>query len=222
MRIVSIQVGQPRSYGVEGAEDPIERPWTSAIEKKPVVGKMWINGEGLSADTQVDRRHHGGADKALLGYSAGHYPSWRSDLDLPDLGFGSFGENLTLDGVNEHTICVGDVFQAGDVRLEVSQPRVPCQTLARHFRVHDMVKRVLERQAFGWYYRVLHEGWLEAGMELTLLGRPYPQWTVKEAERVMRGRKAYPDQAARLADCPKLSEDWHATLSGSTEPALLD
>ena len=106
--------------------------------------------------------------------------------------------------------------------MEVSQPRVPCQNLARRFGVRDMVKRVLERQAFGWYYRVLRDGWLEAGMEMDILDRPYPQWTVKEAERVMRGRKAVPDQAARLADCPKLSEDWHDTLSGMTEHAGSD
>jgi len=215
MRILSIQVGQPRSYGVEGAEDPIERPWTSAIVKSPVAGQVWANAEGLSGDGHADRAHHGGPDKALLGYSAGHYPRWREELDLPDLGFGAFGENLSIEAVDEHTICVGDVFEVGEVRLEVSQPRVPCHNLARRFKVQDMVERVLRRQAFGWYYRVLRDGWLEAGMEIDLVDRPFPQWTVKEADRVMRERAAHPDQASRLADCPRLSEDWCNTLSGS-------
>ena len=85
-----------------------------------------------------------------------------------------------------------------------------------------MVKRVLRRQAFGWYYRVLRDGWLEAGMEIDLVDRPYPQWTVKEAERVMRERNEYPDQAARLAACPKLSEDWHNKLSDEVEVVALD
>jgi MOSC domain-containing protein YiiM len=88
--------------------------------------------------------------------------------------------------------------------------------------MEDMVKRVLHRQAFGWYYRVLRDGWLEAGMEIDLVDRPYPQWTVKEAERVMRERSGYPDQAARLAACPQLSEDWLDKLSGSLEAAALE
>ena len=219
MRILSIQVGQPKSYGVEGAEDPIERPWTSAIVKNPIAGETWANAEGLSGDGQADRVHHGGPDKALLGYSAAHYPRWREELDSPDLDFGAFGENLTIEAVDEHTICVGDVFLVGEVRLEVSQPRVPCQNLARRFRVRDMVERVLRRQAFGWYYRVLRDGWLEAGMEIDLVDRPYPQWTVKEAERVMRERAAHPDQASRLADCLRLSEDWRSRLSDPKQSA---
>ena len=214
MEILSLQIGQPKSYGVEGAEDPLERPWVSAIAKQPVLGRVWLGLEGLAGDTQADRKHHGGPHMAALIYAAEHYPRWREELDDAGLGHGAFGENITVDGADEHTTCIGDVFVAGDAVVEISKPRQPCQTLARKFRVRDMVKRVLRRQAFGWYVRVQQEGWLEPGMVFRLEERPYPQWTVKEVERVMRQRAHYPEAAKRLSDCQALPDDWRAQLAG--------
>ncbi len=212
MEILSIQVGQPKSYGVADAEDPLERPWVSAIDKQPVRGPVWLGAEGLAGDTQADRRHHGGPDMAVLVYAAEHYPRWREELADPGLAHGAFGENITLDGADEDTVCIGDVFAVGDALVEVSQPRQPCQTLARKFRVRDMVKRVLQRQAFGWYLRVRHDGWLEQGMVFQLQDRPYPQWTVKEVERIIRRRAHEPEAARRLAECVALADGWRARL----------
>lgn len=217
MKILSIQVGQPKQYGVEGAEDPFERPWESAIAKEPVAGRVWLNREGVAGDSQADRSHHGGQHMAVLGYGAVHYPRWREELDDPELAFGAFGENLTITDATEGTVCIGDRFQAGDAVLEVSKPRQPCQTLARRFRRKDMIKRVLRRQAFGWYFRVLEDGWLESGMTLEVRDRPYPQWTVAEVERVMRGRNHHAEAAARLAQCVALPEDWRDQLGAVGE-----
>jgi MOSC domain-containing protein YiiM len=217
MEILSIQVGQPKSYGVEGAEDPLERPWVSAIDKQQVSGRVWLGPEGLAGDAQVDRRHHGGPHMAALVYAGEHYPRWREELDDAGLAYGAFGENITVDGANEHTTCIGDVFAVGDAIVEISKPRQPCQTLARKFRVPDMVKRVLQHQAFGWYLRVRQEGWLEPGMVFQLQDRPYPQWTVKEVERVMRERAHDLETAQRLADCQALPDDWRAQLAGKDE-----
>lgn len=219
MEILSIQVGQPKSYGVAGAEDPLERPWVSAIEKRPTTGRVWLGSEGLAGDAQADRRHHGGPDMALLAYAADHYAAWREELDDPGLSHGAFGENLTVSGADEHTVCVGDVFAVGDAIVEVSKPRQPCQTLARKFRVRDMVKRVLHHRAFGWYLRVREEGWLAPAMTFQLQDRPYPQWTVQEVERVMRQRAHEPEAATRLADCASLSQGWRTQLAQSGTPA---
>jgi MOSC domain-containing protein YiiM len=214
VEILSLQIGQPTSYGVDGAEDPLERPWVSAIDKQPVLGRVWLGPEGLAGDTQADRRNHGGPHMAALVYAADHYPRWREELDDSTLAYGAFGENITVDGATEHTTCVGDVFAVGDAMVEISKPRQPCQTLARKFRVRDMVKRVLQRQAFGWYVRVQQEGWLEPGMVFRLQDRPYPQWTVKEVERIMRQRADDPEAARRLAECQALPDDWRTQLAG--------
>ncbi len=219
MKILSIQVGQPRSYGVEGAEDPLERPWTSAIAKEPVPERVWVGAEGVAGDGHADRKHHGGKYMAVLGYAASHYPRWRRELQAPELAFGAFGENLAIEGAWEHTVCVGDVYRVGEAVLVVTKPRQPCQNLARHFRRPDMVELVLRHQAFGWYYRVAEEGWLEPGMTMTVLDRPYPQWTVKEVERVMRERRHEVAASERLARCQALPDDWRERLVAAVDGA---
>lgn len=210
-RVLSIQVGRPRRYGTEGAADPNERHWTSGIAKTPVAGPVHLGLTNLTGDEQADRESHGGPDKAVLAYAASHYPLWRADLGR-DLPFGAFGENLTVLGLDEGTVCLGDVFSLGAARLEVSQPRQPCWKLARRWGIHDLTARVEATGRTGWYLRVLEEGSVEAGQPLRLIARPHPEWTVARATAAMRNRKADPHSAAALAACPALSASWRQTL----------
>ncbi len=212
MQLRSIQVGTPKSYGTEGAEDSLDRPWTSAIAKQPVAGAVWIGRQGVAGDMQADRRVHGGPDKAVLAYSADHYPRWREQLARADLGPGWFGENLAIEGATEATVCVGDRIAIGPARLEVSQPRGPCATINRRFHRKDMVKLVQESRRSGWYLRVLTEGWVEAGMPVVLHDRPYPQWTVWVATDLMAARAVRREECERLAACPALSASWRGSL----------
>ncbi len=214
MRVESIQTGQPRTSGRADPPGAPEKPWTSAIWKDPVEGRVWAGREGLSGDAQVHRPSHGGPERALLIYPAEHYPRWRAEWGIRDLGPGGFGENLTVSGVDEHAVCVGDVLQLGDVRLEVSGPREPCATLARRHHRSDLVDQVLGNDRSGWYTRVQHEGWLEPGLVIQLLDRPYPQWPISRAARVKRDRSRAPAEARLLADCPALLADWRTTIGG--------
>jgi MOSC domain-containing protein YiiM len=218
MHLVSIQVGTPRSYGAEGAEDALDRPWTSAIAKQPVSGAVWAGRLGIAGDMQADREVHGGLDKAVLAYAAAHYAPWRELLGRTEVGPGWFGENLSIDGLDERTVCVGDRFGIGQAHFEVSQPRQPCATLNRRFHRKDMVKLVLDHDRYGWYLRVLTEGWVEAGMPVTLLDRPYPQWPVRLASEIMVERAGRRAEAGRLAGCPALSASWRGSLT-ATAPA---
>jgi len=212
MILRSIQVGIPRDYGADGAEDSLDRPWTSAIAKQPVAGAVWIGRLGVAGDMQADRRVHGGPDKAVLAYGASHYLHWREVLGRSDVGPGWFGENLTIEGADERTVCVGDRFAIGQARFEVSQPRAPCATLNRRFHRKDMVKLVQEDHRTGWYLRVLTEGWVEAGMPVTLADRPCPQWPVRLASELMEERSWRQEECVRLAACPALSESWRGGL----------
>jgi MOSC domain-containing protein YiiM len=216
MRLDSIQVGQPRTYGTPDAEDPEERPWTSAIRKEPVEGPVWAGREGLSGDHQYDRQGHGGPERALLMYSAEHYPRWRAEWGRKDVGPGGFGENLTVSGVSEDTACLGDVFRIGEVRIEVSSPRSPCSNLSRRHGLPDLVRTIVENHRSGWYLRVLQEGWLEAGADVLLADRPFPQWTIRRAADVRRYQASRPEEVRLLAACPALQADWRCKL-GSRE-----
>jgi MOSC domain-containing protein YiiM len=214
MRLESIQVGQTRTFGDAASSDPNELPWTSAIKKEPVHGQVWAGREGLSGDHQYDRKSHGGPERALLMYSADHYPRWRAEWNRKDVGPGGFGENLTVSGLDEDSACLGDVYRIGEVRVEVSSPRTPCRNLSRRHGLPDLVRTVVENHRSGWYLRVLQEGWLEAGMPVGLEDRPYPQWTIRRAAEVKRMRADMAADAKLLAACPALQVEWRRLLAG--------
>ncbi|HEY7482071.1 MAG TPA: MOSC domain-containing protein [Gemmatimonadales bacterium] len=218
MRLVSVQVGTPRTVGTPGAEDRMERAFTSAIWKSPVSGPVFAGALGLAGDAVANPEVHGGIDQAVLMYAAAHYPLWRADLGR-ELSFGAFGENLTVDGLDESSVCIGDVLQIGAVTLEVSQPRQPCATLARRHQVPNMVAIVRGNGRSGWYVRVLVEGHIEAGQTIRLAQRPNPSWTVRRTAQTFLAREREPTAAVELSRCSALSQEWRSRLA-AVRPVL--
>jgi MOSC domain-containing protein YiiM len=151
----------------------------------------------------------------VLSYSADHYPSWLPVLGPESATYGAFGENLTIAGLTEDYVCIGDVWQIGDtVQLQVSQPRQPCWKLARKWRLRDLVEQVQHTGRSGWYWRVLQTGAVVAGQPLTMLHRTRPEWTIAAANRVMYHRKHDVDAAIALAELPELAASWRRHFSG--------
>lgn len=219
--LLSVQVGLPRRLGEDGAADPMERPWATGFFKLPVPGPVRLGPTNLDGDGQADLAHHGGPDKAVLAYPAAHYPDWRRELGDPGLPFGGFGENFTVEGLTEADVCVGDTWRVGDgVAVQVSQPRQPCWRLARRWRVKTLAARVQETGRTGWYFRVLAEGVVAAGMPLVLADRPHPGWTVERANRVMHADPDDLHAAAELAAVLALSASWKTTLLRRVEQAV--
>jgi MOSC domain-containing protein YiiM len=209
----SIQVGMPGTFGSRDALDPLDQEWTSGFYKAPVAGPVHIGATNIVGDGQADLAVHGGVDKAVLAYSADHYPAWRALLDLPELGPGAFGENLTIANITESDVCIGDRFQCGEAILEVTQPRQPCWKLARRWRLITLPKLVVQTGRSGWYLRVVREGEVAAGAAFTLVQRPHPSWTIERANSVMHGKLPEPAERAELAGLPELSASWRAQLS---------
>jgi MOSC domain-containing protein YiiM len=191
----------------------MERAFTSAIWKQPVSGPIRVRTLGLDGDAVGNPKVHGGPDQAVLMYAAGHYPTWQAEWGR-ELGAGAFGENLLVEGLTEETACLGDVFDIGGARLEVTKPREPCSTLARRHQVRDMIAIVQANGRGGWYLRVLREGEVMAGQEIVLVGRPHPEWPVRLAGRTMLERKTDPERASRLARVPALAANWKARILG--------
>lgn len=212
-RVLEVRVGMPVALGTMGAGDPMERPWTTAAFKAPVEGPVWLGRTQLEGDGQADRKHHGGPDKVVCVYPAAHYPAWRGELAMPELEYGAFGENFTVANLTEDEVSIGDVFLLGEAMVQVTQPRQPCWKLSRRWRVRDLAARVQKSGRTGWYFRVLREGEVMAGLPLVLLDSPHPEWTVARANQVMHRDRHDLRAAAALAACPLLSASWRDTLS---------
>ena len=211
--LVSIQVGTPQDYGHENASDPHDLPWTTSFFKSVVNGPVFARATNLDGDRQADLESHGGLDKAVLAYSADHYPRWRDELAMPEMPHGAFGENLTIAGLDEESVCIGDRYRIGAATFEVSQPRQPCWKLARRWRMLKLTALVVNNGRSGWYFRVLEEGSIEAGMPVSLLERPNPEWTVARANQIMHHHKSDLALTLELAAVPRLSKAWARGLS---------
>lgn len=204
--IQSIQVGLPVALITPNPLDERASEWRSGIQKSAVSGPVWAGRTNLAGDGQGDLNAHGGVDKAVYGYPREHYPAWQSELELESLPPAAFGENLTTAGLLESELCIGDSLRAGKVVLQVSQPRGPCWKLARVLGVKDMILRMNANGRCGFYLRVLEEGWLEAGMEVELLERPNPGWTVLRAHRLLQDARSDPAAARALLALPHFAE----------------
>lgn len=211
--LLSIQVGLPQTLGVEGAIDPMDKPWTTGFFKEKVAGRIHLGKTNLDGDGQADLQHHGGLEKAVNVYPSEHYSYWREKLKNREMPFGAFGENFTTAGLLEQTACIGDVFSIGEAVVQISQPRQPCWKLARRWRIKDLAAKVQKTGLTGWYFRVLKEGYVQGGLVLRLLERPHPEWTVSSANTIMHHHKRDLDAAQSLAFCPALSQNWRESLS---------
>lgn len=220
IRLASIQAGPARTLDEPTPERPDLKPWRSAIFKAPLAGRVRVGALGVEGDGQADRSLHGGLEMAILAYGADHYAEWRRVFEEAgvlapgaELPFGAFGENLDIRGQTEDAVCIGDVMEIGpEVRVSVTQPRQPCWKLARRWNMPDLTARVKANGRGGWYLRVLREGGIEAGMPITLIERPHPEWTISAAQRVYRDRNTDRAAAEALAECPALSMDWRERL----------
>ena len=211
--LASIQVGAVRTHVVPAIPGHEERQWRTAYYKDAANGPVQVSRLGLAGDDQFDRDHHGGPDRAVLGYSAEHYARWSEELGTAEIGAGGFGENLTISGHDESNVCLGDTYAIGPVRLQVTQPRGPCSNISRRWQRPDLVKRVAETLRFGWYLRVIEEGAIVAGMEVRLIERLYPEFNVGRVFKLKTQPRLDPAAVARLARCPELTPDVRAKFA---------
>lgn len=204
----SVQVGRPQRYGGVGAEDAMERPWETSFFRVPSAEPRWLYPTHLEGNAQADTQNHGRPDQAVLLYAAAHYPVWRTELGRTEIGPGGFGENFTVDGLTEETACIGDTYAIGEARIQVTGPRYPCWKIERRWGVAGLTARVAATGRTGWYCRVTREGLIEPGMPVTLVERPYPEWTVALTNDFGHYRSRDVVTAQALAACPLLNEWW--------------
>lgn len=200
-----ILLGKVQAFG------PKQAP--SAIHKIPVMGMVHIGKLGLQHpngnDEQGDTQFHGGEEKAIHYYPFEHYALWKETISHPILdAVGAFGENFSATGLVENNVCVGDVFQIGTAKVQVSQGRQPCWKLNVRFGTADMAKQVQNTGRTGWYFRVLEEGDAQSGDTMSLIERPNPTWDLAKVLHYLYIDKLNYDALEELAKLPYLNEGW--------------
>ncbi len=156
MEIISVNVGRPRRIETAKSTD------TTGIYKLPVAAPARVTALGLEGDAVCDVENHGGVDQAVYVYGEPDYAWWAQELgrELPP---GTFGENLTISGLESALLSIGDRLHADEVILEVTAPRIPCATLAARMGDPQFVKRFRHAERPGVYCRVIREGAIRAG-----------------------------------------------------------
>jgi len=163
MKIASVNIGKPATIQWRG------KNVKTGIYKYPVNEPIFLETENVKNDHVIDRKHHGGADKACYAYSLDHYEHWQKLYPEVEFNNGIFGENLTIKGLNEVDVFIGDVFQIGEAKVQVTQPRQPCFKLGVRFGTQKMIRQFVDSEFPGVYFRILKQGYVKAGDEMHLI-----------------------------------------------------
>lgn len=204
MRIESIQIGKVETLQYGDAEI------VTGGNKKPIPTAK-ILADHLEGDEQADHKNHGGSDKAICVYSHDHYAYWAQTLNTP-LEPGAFSENLTISGVHEKEVCLGDIFEINKVRVQISQPRQPCTKLAGKRNLKNLGELIHVNSFSGFYFRVLHQGQIKTGDAVKLLLRHPLGVTVEFANQVMYKHRTDRASIERVLAVDALSHSWLASL----------
>lgn len=178
----SVNVGTPRAAEWAG----IGR---TSIEKLPVAGTVAVRTLGLDGDQVSDVKHHGGVDQAVYAFAREDLDRWAAELGRP-IRDGQFGENLTTEGIDVNEAEVGERWRVGSVELEVASIRIPCNDFKvwmgrSGYDDRSWVKRFARRNRPGPYLRVVTEGQIAAGDEISVVHRPGHGVTVSTMFRAL-------------------------------------
>lgn len=201
MRVETIAVGGPKSVSWEGKEV------VTSIFKVPIPGPVMARGHNLEGDQQSDLQVHGGEFKAVYAYAAEDYGFWRDRLSR-ELEPANFGENLTISGLDEQNLCIGDVVRIGDAELEATLPRLPCFKLGIRWGDPGMVKSFTQSRRWGIYFRISREGRISLGDAVTIVHRDPARLPVYEIARVYAIDRDDLTTMRRLADHERLDPAW--------------
>jgi MOSC domain-containing protein YiiM len=202
MRVLSVNAGLPREVTWRG------KPVTTGIYKEPVDGRVPVRRLNLDGDRQADLRVHGGPDKAVYAYPSEFYELWSRERPELELGPGTFGENLTTEGLVDTELSVGDRFRVGTAELVVTQPRLPCFKLGIRMGRDAFVTEFLERGLLGFYLAVAREGDIAAGDPIVEVARDPRGFRVTEVARLFARDRDDVEGLRRAAALDVLPESW--------------
>jgi ferredoxin-NADP reductase/MOSC domain-containing protein YiiM/ferredoxin len=213
-RVVSVNVGMPA-----------EVPWRgkmvrTAIWKRPVEGRVFAGRLNLAGDGQADLAGHGGEQRAVMVYQLDSYRYWSDFLGRSDFELGQFGENLTVEGLADSEVCIGDRYRIGGAIFEVTQPRVTCYRLGIRMNHERMPALVVAHRRPGFYFRVIREGEIGAGDAIEKIAEGPERMSVAEIDQLLYTADHPLDALRRAARIPALSPGWRGSIQSLLDATL--
>ena len=206
----TLAIGMPRTlHTIDGEE------FVSAICKQEST-EVFLSIEGFQGDGIADTKHHGGPDRAVCIYPGEHYAFWENEFacQLPP---STFGENLTVDGMLEENVCIGDIFKVGDAIIQVTQGRVPCSTISQRTGLPKLMKRMIQSGFTGYLCRVLEEGIIRFDSPITLVQRDPHEVSILYANEVYFQRPDDQEGLKQILAVDALAEEWQDMVTKRLE-----
>ena len=210
--LISVNVGLPKDVPWQG------QVIHTGVWKKTVTGRVMVRRLNIDGDGQGDLAGHGGEHRAVMVYQVESYRHWESFLGRPPMEWGSFGENLTVDGLPDSEVCIGDRFRIGEALLEVTQPRVTCYRVGLRLQEPRMPSLLVSHKRPGFYCRVIEEGCIQAGDAITR-ERSGSDVSITEIDALLYLREHPRPALERAIKVPALSKGWRDSLASMLSPA---
>jgi ferredoxin-NADP reductase/MOSC domain-containing protein YiiM len=204
--VVSVNVGLPRDVQWQG------KVVYTGVWKKPVTGRLMARRLNLDGDGQGDLGGHGGENRAVMVYQLDSYRYWQNQLKRNDFEYGQFGENLTVEGLADNEVCIGDRYRIGGALFEVSQPRVTCYRVGIRMGDPRMPSLLVSHKRPGFYFRVIEEGEIGAGDEIVKVAEGPEHLTVAEIDGLLYLPGHPREQLQRALRIPALPAGWRGSL----------
>jgi MOSC domain-containing protein YiiM len=207
LKVISINIASPEHVSLDGGP----KKHKSGIFKTPVSEPIFLDYLGFEGDGVGDLKVHGGKDKAICAYCIEHLTFWSKKLQR-EISPGSFGENLSLLGMPETDINIGDIFNIGSAQIQVSQPRQPCHKLNKVFGDQTMACSVKKSGFSGYYFRVLKTGIVENHSLVKIAQKGSNEFSIEKVNALLRkGGANIPDMEA-LISIQALSDEWQKLI----------
>ena len=206
MRVISVNVGLPIkiNFGKEIV--------TTAIFKNPIKHRIKLYKLNLEGDKQADLTVHGGIDKAVYSYPSEHYKFWKKEIKDFEYSWGTFGENLTTEGVVEDLVNIGDQFRIGSAKVVATQPRMPCYKLAVRFGRMDIIRRFMASERSGIYFKVVQEGEIGVEDKIELIKSDENKVTIRDIVRLQTNGGRDTEMMNRAIKVKDLPDGWRNYL----------
>lgn len=194
MKIISTNIAKPQFVTINGQRQQ------TGIFKKPTNQPIYLDKEEVKGDEISNRQVHGGEFKACYLFSADHYPHWKNLYPQLNWDYGMLGENLTVEGLDETQLHVGDIYKIGNALIQVTQPREPCTTFEAKMGTTDIMSQFVTHGRPGTYVRVLKPGNVSVGDHIELIEKAKNSISITEFFKIIFEHNKNQEHLKRLVE----------------------